>query len=117
MPVAQTVGPITILQNAVVIAANGASLDVRSGTTLMVEISGTYTNVTANFEASIDGGTTWWAVALATLNSTTLVRTLTAATNGLYRLEDCGGLTHFRARTTIGAATGTMTVKAIVGQS
>lgn len=94
-------------------AANGTSLDATDAEQVIVEISGTYTNITANFEGSIDGGTTWNAVTLATLASVTRARLAAATAVGLYLMENAAGLTHFRARTTIGAATGSITVKAI----
>lgn len=115
MATAPRVGAVTVLQNAVVIAADGVALDISGASNVFVEISGTHTNVAANFEVSIDGGTTWWPVFLADLNNATFTRikATLSGVNGLYRLEDAAGLSHFRARTTIGAATGTMTVRAL----
>jgi hypothetical protein len=113
MPTASRLGAVATLQNAVATAVNGTALDITDAASVIVEISGTYTNITANFEASIDGGTTWFGVSLATLSSTTRARLAAATAVGLYLLENAGGLNSFRARTTIGAATGTMTVRAI----
>lgn len=112
MPVATRLTALTTLQAAVAIAANGTALDITDASKVVVEVSGTYTNITANFEASVDG-TNFHSVSLATLSSTTLARLAAATAVGLYLLENAGGLTRFRARTTIGAATGTMTVKAV----
>lgn len=113
MPVLTRLGTVTTLQNAQGGAANGTALDITDAVGVIVEISGTYTAITANFEASIDGGLTWNSVSLATLSSTTRARLAAATATGLYLLENAGGLTSFRARTTIGSPTGSMTVKAI----
>lgn len=113
MTVATRLGVLTALQTAAATAINGVALDITDATSVIVEVSGTYTNITANCEASIDGGTTWGSVTLATLSSVTRARLAALIANGLYLLENADGLTTFRARTTIGAVTGTMTVKAI----
>lgn len=113
MPVSTRLGTLTILQSAQTAAANGVALDITDAAGVIVEISGTYTNMTANFEASIDGGTTWFGVSLATLSSTTRARLAAAAAAGLYLLENAGGLTSFRARTTVASPTGSMTVRAV----
>lgn len=113
MGVATRLGALTTLQNAQAGAANGTALDITDAASVIVEISGTYTNITANFEASIDGGTTWNSVSLATLSSTTRARLAAATAAGLYLLENAGGLTSFRARTTVSGPTGSMTVRAI----
>ena len=115
MALASRTGTLTVLQNAVAVAANGVAPDISGASKVLVEILGTYTGITANFEASVDGGTTWFSVSLAQLSSLTLARVAAATATGLYRLEDCAGLSHFRARTTIGSPTGTMTVKAQTG--
>lgn len=113
MPIATRFGSLTTLQAAQAGAANGTALDATEAEQIIVEVSGTYTNITANFEGSIDGGTTWNSVSLATLSSLTRARLAAATAVGLYLMENAAGLTTFRARTTIGAATGSMTVKAI----
>lgn len=113
MPVVTQLGAVTNLQTAVATAIDGVVLDITDATQVLVQVSGTYTNITANCEASIDGGTVWNSVTLATLSSVTRARLAALIANGLYLLENADGITHFRARTTIGAVTGTMTVKAI----
>jgi len=113
MPVSTRLGAITALQTAQAGAANGTALDITDAVSLIIEISGTYTNMTANFEASIDGGATWFSVSLATLASTTRARVAAATATGLYLLENAGGLTSFRARTTVASPTGSMTVRAV----
>lgn len=112
MPTSTRLGSLATLQNAQAGAANGTALDCEEAVALLVEVSGTYTGITANFEGSVDAGATWWTVSLAALNSTTRARSLTATANGLYLLEDIGALSQFRARTTVATPTGSMTVKA-----
>jgi hypothetical protein len=92
-------------------AADGAGVTIEGVTSFLVEISGSFSGLTANLEATIDGKS-WFAVALLPVGSTTpgtLVAAATAA--GLYRLQDCRGLMLFRARTS-GSTGGAMTVKA-----
>lgn len=113
MPVQTQLGTVTDLQTAAATAINGVALDITDAVQVLVQVSGTYTNITANCEASIDGGTSYSSVTLATLSSVTRARLAALIANGLYLLENADGLTHFRARTTIGAVTGTMTVKAV----
>jgi hypothetical protein len=113
MPLLTRLGALTTLQNARAGAADGTALDITDAAAVIVEISGTYTDITANFEASIDGGTTWHSVSLATLSSTTRARLAAATATGLYLLENAAGLTSFRARTTVAGPTGSMTVRAI----
>jgi hypothetical protein len=115
MALATRLSSITVLQNAQAAAANGTAMDASDATELMVEVSGTYTNITANFEASIDGGSTWHSISLLQVSSLTSARIAAATAVGLYRLETAKGINAFRARTTIGAATGAMTVKAVSG--
>lgn len=113
MPIQTQLGTVTNLQTAAATAINGVALDITDAVQVLVEVTGTYTNITANCEASLDGGTTYHSVSVATLSSTTRARLAALVANGLYLLENADGLTHFRARTTIGAVTGTMTVKAV----
>lgn len=103
-------GELATLQNAATGAANGTALDVTNAVGAVFEVSGTFTNLTVNWEASVDGGTTWWSVGVGPLTTRTLATTATAT--GLYLLANVAGLTHARARITAGAATGSMTVKA-----
>jgi len=102
-------GELVTLQAAATGAANGTALDVTNAVGAVFEVSGTYTNLTVNWEASVDGGTTWWGVGVGPL--TTRTRAATATATGLYLLDNVAGLTHARARITAGAATGSMTVK------
>ena len=113
MPIASRLGTITTIQNAQAGAANGTIIDIIDATSLVIEISGTYTNITANFEASIDGGTTWFSVSLIQMASLTLARLAAATAIGLYFLENTEGLNAFRARTTVASPTGSMTVRAV----
>lgn len=102
-------GELVTLQAAATGAANGTALDVTNAVGAVFEVSGTFTNLTVNWEASVDGGTTWWGVGVGPLTTRTLATTTTAT--GLYLLANVAGLTHVRARITAGAATGSMTVK------
>jgi hypothetical protein len=100
-----------VLQDAEDGAADGAQVTIAGLISFLIEITGTFAGLTANFEASLDGAT-WSAVALLPVGSTTpgtLVASATAA--GLYRLQDCHGFVSFRARTS-GSTGGAMTVKA-----
>src|SRR5678816_83811 len=109
MPVFSQLGALTTLQNAVAAAANGAALPVSEAAQVLAEISGTYTNITVNWEGSADG-TNFFAIQAMPLATRTFAATATAT--GLYLIPDAGGLVSVRARTTIGSVTGTMTVKA-----
>lgn len=113
MPVVTRSGTLTTIQAAQAGAANGTALDISEANVVLVEISGTYTDITANFEASVDGGTTWHSVSLATLSSTTLARVAAATAVGVYLLAHAAGMNRLRARTTVSGPTGSMTVKAL----
>jgi hypothetical protein len=113
MGIATQRSTLTTLQNAQAGAANGVAMDISEARAVIVEISGTYTGITANFEGSIDGGTTWFNVSLAQLASLTLVRLAAATAAGFYFLENASGMNAFRARTTVATPTGAMTVRAI----
>lgn len=113
MPLLTRLSALTTLQNAAAGAANGTALDITDAAQVVVEVSGTFTNITANFEASIDGGLTWNSVSLRQMSSTTSARLAAATAAGLYLLENANGLTSFRARTTVSSPTGSMTVRAV----
>ena len=102
-------GDLVTLQAAAAGAANGTALDVTNAVGVVFEVSGTYTNLTVNWEASVDGST-WWAVGVGPLTTRTLATT--ATTTGLYLLANVAGLTSVRARITAAGPTGSMTVKA-----
>lgn len=102
-------GALTTLQSAATGAADGTALDVTNAVGAVFEVSGTYTNLTVNWEGSVDG-TNYWSIGVAPLTTKTLATTATAT--GLYQLANVAGLTHARARITAGAATGSITVKA-----
>lgn len=116
MPVATPTasGTLTTLQSGVSSAANGTALDLTGAQSAVVEISGTYANITANFEPSTDAST-YFAVALQQMSATTPIYVAAATATGLYILRDIGGIVALRARTTIGAASGSMTVKGVAG--
>ena len=112
MGVSTRLSPIAVLQNATAAAANGIMIDITDSASAIVEVSGTYTGITANFEASIDAGVTWYPVSLTVLLNPAGTRTITANTNGLYFLEYARPMNAFRARTTVATPTGSMTVRA-----
>jgi hypothetical protein len=87
-------------------------LDITDSQSAILEASGTYTGITANFEGSIDSGVTWYPITLITLANTAGVRVSTATNNGLYFLEYARPMNAFRARTTVATPTGNMTVRA-----
>lgn len=113
MAVSARIGAVTTLQSAVATAQDGTALAVSGAEAVLVEISGTFTNINVFFEGSLDGGVTYGAVYVRRGSDAVLVASVSPATVGLYRLEDARGLTHFRTRTTIGSVTGTITVKAV----
>ena len=107
-------GRMITLQDAAAVAADGIVVSIGGLTSVVVQITGTYTGMQVNFEASVDGALTWAAVALLPIGSTTpgtLVATPAAGATGLYRLQDARGLTHIRARVS-GSGTGAVTVTA-----
>ena len=105
----------TTLQNAQAGAANGTTMNISTAEEVVVEVSGTYTGITCNFEGSIDGGATWFPVALLSIGVVPVVNVLLATAVGFYRLDHARGINAFRARTTVSAPTGSMTVKAVAG--
>ena len=114
MATAIRTGALTTLQNNVSTAVNGIVLDIGNAIEVTVEVSGTFTGITANFECSVDGGITWHPASLIQMSSIPgITRVITAGTTGIYHLENAQGLNRFRARTTIATPTGGMTVKAI----
>lgn len=112
MGVSTRLSPIALLQSAAAVATNGAMIDITDSASAIVEVSGTYTGITANFEGSIDGGATWYAITLVTLANAGGVRVSAATVNGLYFLEYARPMNAFRARTTVATPTGNMTVRA-----
>jgi hypothetical protein len=112
MAIATRLSTLTTLQAAQTAAGNGTSLDITEASSVIAELSGTNTGITANFEASVDG-TNYSSVSLVQLSSTTRARLAAATANGLYLLENADGLVSFRARTTVSSPTGNMTVKAV----
>ena len=49
------------------------------------------------------------------MSATTVTYVAAATATGLYILRDIGGIVALRARTTIGAVSGSMTVKGVAG--
>jgi len=113
MAVLSRIGALTTLQNAQAGAANGTALNVTEAMNVVFEVSGTFTGITANWEGSVDGGTTWWSIQAMPLATRTFAATGT--TTGLYLVSDAQALTTVRARTTVSTPTGSMTVRALGG--
>lgn len=87
-----------IHQSAAAATADGTVANVQGYTSGVVQITGSFT-ATVTFEGSQDGST-WVALALADLNSTTRARATSASGAGMWLLDDVGGLRKFRARVT-----------------
>lgn len=115
MAVLSRLGALTTLQAAQAAAANGTQIDLTEAMSVLFEISGTFTGITINWEASFDGGTTWWSVQVLPLATRTFAATATAT--GLYLLADAQAITSARARTTVAAPTGSVTVRGRGGLS
>jgi hypothetical protein len=101
-----------VLQDAATEAGDGVAVSIAGIDTFLVQVSGTYTGMQVNFEASLDDGATWAAVALLPVGSTTpgtLVATPAAAATGIYRMTHAPGFSHFRVRVS-GTGTGDITV-------
>lgn len=112
MPLSSRLSAIITLQNAAAGAAIGAMIDITDATNAIVELSGTHTGMTVNFEGSIDGGVTWWPITLSMLADDTHLLSTNATVNGLYFLEYARPLNAFRTRTTVQTPTGNVTVRA-----
>ncbi len=90
----------TVLQSAAAADGNGTSMDIRNAKSVCIQLVNTGSpSGTVNFEGSLDGGTTWNAVAMRASTQTaaaTLVTTTTAA--GLFVLPPDYALSDIRAR-------------------
>jgi hypothetical protein len=97
------------LQNAQAGAANGAAADLKGYRSASLQISGTFTGITANFEGTLDDAN-WSAVGLELATTGALATTATAT--GIYRVPAslAPALSQIRARTTAASPTGSMTV-------
>jgi hypothetical protein len=113
MHVSERTTPLVILINAATGAQVGAPVAIGYSVAAVLEVSGTYTNLEALFEISIDGGLRYWPVAVEPLSTGTSAPKMT--TPGLYRLlEGFRAVTHMRAEVTAsGTPTGAMTIKAV----
>lgn len=105
---------LTTLQNVVVTALNGTTVNLKGMKSLVVAITGTFTGVTANFEVTIDDST-WVAVGMVPIATPIGTYAVTATSTGMWTIPNMpAAYSQFRARTTISSPTGTMTVKARV---
>ena len=105
-----------ILQQAVTEASPGVTLDVGEVESCILEVSGEYTNLEAQFEVSIDGGHSFWPVNLEPPLSSGGGTGPKMTTPGLYYAGPAfRGATHIRAPVAAaGTPTGAMTVKAVL---
>jgi hypothetical protein len=108
MPIASRLGEITTLQTAEQAAADGESLDLSSASQALIEISGSFSGLTANFEGFMDGSI-WFAAVMLKQDSQTNVTTST--TTGFFRLTGAYGLSHLRVRTSGSTGAAGMTVQ------
>ncbi len=104
---------VTSLQSAAVATGNGAALDCSGRKQIVAQLTGTF-SATVTWEGTVDGST-WVAVAVADLASTTRARATTATAAGLFLLEDVAGLQQFRARVST-YVSGSVTVKACASE-
>lgn len=112
MPIVERTSALHTMQSAVTGASPGLTVANAGAETVIVEVSGTYTNLEATFEISIDEGVTFWPVTLELLSTAgTVAPKLTAP--GLYKMmSGVRAMTHFRAPiATTGTPTGAMTIK------
>jgi hypothetical protein len=109
MPYMTRLGELATLQTAQQGAADGASLDLSSASQALIEISGSFSGITANFEASLDGSI-WFAVVVKKLDTLTDVTTSTST--GFFRLIDNYGLSALRVRTSGSTGAAGLTARA-----
>lgn len=116
MPGAIRRGNPVVLQDAATGPATGLTLAVGEVESCILEVSGTYTNLEAQFEVSVDGGHLFWPVDLEPPLSTGGGTGPKMTTPGLYHAGHA-----FRAATHIrtpimapGAPSGSMTVRVVL---
>jgi hypothetical protein len=111
--VSSRLGPIIVLQPGASGASNGVAIDITDAASAAVEVSGTFTGLTVNFEGSIDNGATWYIVSLIELLTMPQTRVTTTTKAGMYFLEYARPLNALRARiTTLAVPTGAVVVRA-----
>jgi hypothetical protein len=112
MPYSARMTPVALLQNAQTAASAGETFDISPCAEITIEVSGTFTNLTANFEGSLDG-VTWSPLVVRNLSTETTGSPNTTAT-GLYHMGYGSGIAYFRVPITAqGTPTGAITVRAI----
>lgn len=100
---------VQTLQAGALAIGDGTPLPVAGYRNVVFQVTGSFT-ATVTFEGTLDGST-WVAVAVADLNSTTRARATTATAAGLLMLDDVAGLQAVRARVSAWTANA-VTVKA-----
>lgn len=101
---------LVVLQNAAADAGNGTAFDTTNALAVKFVVSGTFTGLTVNWEASLDG-TNYYAIAATSLATGTAATTATST--GLYKVDYTIGILTMRARITAGGPTGSITVKGV----
>lgn len=104
---------VQTLQAAAVATGDGSPLQVTGYRSVVFQVTGSFT-ATVTFEGTVDGST-WVAVAVADLNSTTRARATTATAASLLLLDEVGGLQAVRARISAWTANA-VTVKACASE-
>lgn len=102
-----------VMQTAAVATGDGVALDLSGLPSATLQIAG-ITTATVTFEATVNG-TVWIGVALASLNSTTRARALTATADGLYLFDGAPGVQSLRARISAWTS-GAITITGVAGR-
>lgn len=101
-------GVAETLQNAAGATGAGTSIDMRGVRYLALDVAGTFVG-TVTFQGSIDGGATWFGIALLKAADGTYALTATAA-GDFFLPYQVAALSDFRANITAWTS-GTITVK------
>jgi hypothetical protein len=102
---------LTTLQNAVNTAVNGTTINLKGIKSLVVEVTGSFTGMTANFEVTIDDSS-WVPVGFVPVSNPAGSYVTTATAPGMFTIPNMpAAYSQFRCRTTVSAPTNTMTVK------
>jgi len=103
-----TTGALTTLINGVVTTTTGSELPMSGHTMAVFDVASSVT-ATVVFYGTVDGST-WTALALSDLSSTTRAREASTTSSKLLLLEDAGGIISVRPSVTSWTS-GTVTVK------
>lgn len=116
MPVYDMPAVTTATTGSITTAASTVVCDVTKASNLVIFLSGTFTGVNITFEASVDGGTNYFAVTAVRTNANTIELTSGVVATGIaYGWElSVNGYTHMRVRATA-YVSGTATVTMLPG--